>query len=90
MFRSFVTIRLLVLRTGLMNVITMSKEKQSTERFADGAAIHNTPELRSALIYTAIGLSFDRADAPHNANKAEDRTVGKVLVDLARQLGADL
>jgi hypothetical protein len=54
------------------------------------AAIHNTPELRAALIYAAIGLGFDRADAPHSANESEDRTVGKVLADLVRQLGADL
>jgi len=66
----------------------MSKEKQSTERLADGAAIHNTPELKAALIYAAIGLGIDRADAPHKANEAEDRTVGKVLTDLARQLGS--
>jgi hypothetical protein len=83
-------LRLLHTGIGAINVITMSKERRITERVVDQAVIQNTPELRAALVHAAIGLGFDRAGAAGNANEAEDRAVGKVLADLARQLGADL
>jgi hypothetical protein len=72
-----------------MNVITMTT-KQRTPKTTKRQPIHNTPDLRQALRWAAIGLGYDRIDEPCNSDEAEDRKHGRKLAELARQLGATL
>ena len=82
-------IDLLPAQTRAIHVITMPTSKQARTS-SKQKMINNTQELRDALVYAAIGLRYDYTNQPVNANEAEDRKAGRILAELAKQLGATL
>jgi hypothetical protein len=72
-----------------MNVITMTTKKQAPNS-SKRQTIDNTPELREALVWAAIGLGYDRTDELGSEDEASDRKAARKLSEFARQLGATL